>query len=384
MSAYHIAMVIARYPPVIGGTERQCQELSRTLLRQGHHVSVITERYDPDLAEFENQDGISIYRLDVAGSWWQSSYRFAQGLWKWLKEHPETDVIHAHMLAGPAMAALLLGKLLKKPVIIKTAGAGATGDIGTSSQLRRGRMKLAAFKRWAQWVVCPSTKTFDEVVALGLPTKRLRQIPNGVDAHRFHPGTAAEKEQLRVSYRIPFSVPVAVYAGRWAPGKGVEALLSVFELYRSQPHFHWRLCLLLSQTPTPEQQTRLESLKDRVRVYVGVTDPLPYYQLSDLAILLSDNEGISNFLLEAMACGLPLLTSPGAAVASPEESERWGWQKESHDAPAICALLQSLNPEQPVLAAKGRQARQKVETTFASDVVAQTYLQLYEDALKDF
>ncbi len=378
--SYHIAMVIARYPPTIGGTERQCQELSRTLVRLGHQVSVITDRYDPALPEQENQDGIDIFRIDASGSWKMSTLKFGWALWQWLKQHPETDVLHAHMLAGPAMATLFVGRLTKKPVIIKTAGAGATGDIGTSSQLRRGRFKLKLFKRFARWVACPSPKTLEELISLGVLPERLRQIPNGVDTTRFHPTTPTEKENLRSLYRMPLSLPVAIYAGRWAPGKGVEALLDVFEHARSNPKFHWRLNLLLPHPPQAEQQARLDALKERVRVFVGVSDLLPYYQLSDLAILLSDNEGISNFLLEAMSCGLPILTSPGAAVASASESELWGWQKDPTDPTAISALLQSLNPEQRILSAKGQMAREKAQAAFDSVVVAQTYLALYGEA----
>lgn len=377
----HIAMVIARYPPTIGGTELQCRELSRSLIKRGHKVSVLTEQNEPGLAQREVQDGIDIYRFKVGKSGLLSALRFAARLREWMSQHPDVHVLHAHMLAGPAMAAFFVSRWMKKPVVLKIAGAGITGDIGTSKRRPQGHFKLALFKRMARLIACPSPRTFDEIKSVGISPNQLRLIPNGVRTDRFKPLVLMEKMALRSKLNLNANDSIALYVGRWAEGKGLETLLAVWESMRERAEFNWKLLLVISQPPPSAVRARLQGLAARVRVIIGSTDPLPYYQAADLAVLLSENEGLSNFLLEAMGSGLPLLTTPGSAVATPEESEAWGWVT-SNEVKNIAELLNTIQNQPAKLASKGTVARAKALNTFSVDGVTEKYEQLYLEAMQ--
>jgi glycosyltransferase involved in cell wall biosynthesis len=287
------------------------------------------------------------------------------------------------MLAGRAIAAYIIGKLRGKPVLIKIAGAGVTGDIGTSQRSIRGRFKLWLFKRLARWVVCPSQRTYQEIKTVGIPEVSLRVIPNGVRMDRFQPLPAADRSQRRASLQIGDNDLVALYVGRWAAGKGLEALLTIWDTAQSQPDFHWKLRLVVSQAPPAEHQALLRRLESSVQVIVRSSDPLPYYQTADLAVLLSENEGLSNFLLEAMASGLPLLTTPGAAVAPVEEAVRWGWLASSSRAGDILALLKTIQKDTVLLKSKGDVARKEAGKHYSTETVAAEYEKLYVEILKN-
>jgi glycosyltransferase involved in cell wall biosynthesis len=360
---YRLVMVISRFPPAIGGTEIQCRELSETLNQRGQQVQVVTERYDPQLPGNETINGVQVIRLSSRGARPLASFLFSLRLFIWLIKNKDFDIVHAHMLAGPAIAALLAGKLLGKPVIVKIAGAGPTGDLGTSKTRRRGQFKLWLFKQFACFVTCPSPITFRELQSLGVSGNYLRLVPNGVNTTRFKP---ADQQK-------PMRDPLAIFAGRWTEGKGVEQLLAVWEAAQKRPEFRWSLQLLLHESSNGPRQARLDALRSRVHWQAGIKDPRPFYQEADLAILLSENEGLSNFLLEAMASGLPLMTSPAAAVGPENESDGWSWRVDPQDTAGILELLIRLQDDPAALRGRGDNARRRVLEAFSSDRVAPAF-----------
>src|SRR4051794_37752116 len=98
-----ICMIISRYPPFIGGTERQCQRLAEALARRGHQVTIVTERL-PNTMPYEVADGVTVYRLRTLGGLpWSSVIFFFCALAFIARHRGSIDVLHAHMLAAPAI-----------------------------------------------------------------------------------------------------------------------------------------------------------------------------------------------------------------------------------------------------------------------------------------
>jgi glycosyltransferase involved in cell wall biosynthesis len=376
-----ICMLISRYPPDLGGMELQCQRLSQALARRGHQVTVLTEAAGLSQPTETLEDGVRVVRCPGPGNPPWSTLLSGVRMTGYLLKNKDFDLYHAHMLALPALLALGLGKILRKPVLVKAAGAGATGDVGTSQRLWRGRAKIALFKQWARHVVCPSHDTLNEFKALGIPENRLHPIPNAVDTGRFSPASSEQRQQARAALKLPGDRLIAVYAGRWAPGKGVERLLDIWTSKAREPGFSWNLLLLLANKEK-ETQTRMgqrPSLGDRVHIFHNVKDPAPYYQASDLAVLLSDAEGLSNFLLETMACGVPALTTPAAAVSRQPDHETWSWTTApSQDVTQDAARrLEQLQTNRAALQAKGSAARQAVQN-YSMERIVTAYENLYQ------
>jgi glycosyltransferase involved in cell wall biosynthesis len=97
-------------------------------------------------------------------------------------------------------------------------------------------------------------------------------------------------------------------------------------------------------------------------------------------MLLSDAEGLSNFLLEAMACGVASITTAAAAVSPTSVRQAWSWIVGENDNPIDEALrtLVTLQQDSASYRAKGQAARRKIEESFAMDQIASTYEQLYQ------
>jgi len=129
--------------------------------------------------------------------------------------------------------------------------------------------------------------------------------PTGIDTDRFHPATAEDKQRLRRTLELPEHGVLALFVGRFVPKKGYDELLrATGEGYT----------LVLAGGPTPP------GFSDRAGiVFVGcrTQDQLAdLYRACDLFVLPSESEGFPLTVQEAMASGLPVITSddPGYGI----------------------------------------------------------------------
>lgn len=372
-----IAMLIGRFPPVIGGAEIQCYRLSKELVRHGHSVTVLTERNDPHYVVREKMDGVEVIRFRTLGSPPFSSLIYGLQAAIYLLRRSDFDVLHAHMIATPAFVALMIRFFFRKPVLIKVTGGRKTGDFGTSKVLWRGQFKLWLLKCARPFLVCPSQETYDEARAIGIPTNHLAHIPNGVDTDHFKDVSLESKKSIRASLQWPEEALTAVYAGRCAPGKGVETLLSVWERGVKSPDFLWDLVLLLAEQPSAALENRISALGKRVRVIIGATDLAVYYQAGDLAVLFSEGEGLSNFLLESMACSLGALTSAAATPGYSDEQNGVTTLPLPINIDNAAQTLVQFSRQTDRLRTLGRNARRLIENRFSLNQITRQYEELY-------
>ena len=120
-----VAMLISRFPPVFGGAEIQCSRLSIWLAKNGHEVTVLTEKSSPEQPDQERVQNVDIIRFRTWGQGRMSSVVYGLKAAHYLFTHRGFDILHAHMIATPAMAASLAAFFLRTPVLVKVAGATA-------------------------------------------------------------------------------------------------------------------------------------------------------------------------------------------------------------------------------------------------------------------
>jgi glycosyltransferase involved in cell wall biosynthesis len=375
-------MMLSRYPPVRAGMELACQRLSQMLAAREHRVTVLTEKILPDLPAEWNDAGVRVLRFRCIGRPPFSSAIYCLKTFWFLSRVRDSDILHAHMIAGPAMLALLIGKLQRKPVLVKMAGAGVMGDVSTSSQSLRGQIKLWIFRRWATDIVAISPRIEGEAKALMRSRGRIHLIPNGVDTTLFFPPDIDAKKAAKQKMGLPESYRVALYVGRWADAKGLEELLDAWEMGMRKPSFPWMLLMVIAGefAPSARMRAQLDRVGDRIRIVINIVDLIPYYHASDLAILLSAGEGLSNFLLEAMACGIPTLTSEPAAVTGITS----GIVLPDSKTPAAQCLeeLQRLHEHPEELIERGSHVCQEVTERFSLSAVADAYETLYQTMIQ--
>ena len=222
------------------------------------------------------------------------------------------DLIDAHYFYPDGVAAAMVGRALGKPVVI-TARGSDVHLIGGYARSRRMILE-AAERSQAVVTVCEALK--HQLVSLGARDDKITVLRNGVDLKQFYP---EERAAARAAYGMTrFSL---VSVGHLIPRKGHEL---VVEAMAGLPDAQ----LLIAGSGPGEEGLRSLAARlgvaDRVRLLGSLTqDQLrSLYAGADCLVLASSREGWANVLLEAMACGTPVVASAvdgtPEVVAAPE------------------------------------------------------------------
>jgi len=230
----------------------------------------------------------------------------------------QPDVLDAHYAwpDGAAAACLrdrLAGPLGRRlPLVITVRGT----DVNYPMRSRAVARQLGAALVAADHVVCVAEALRRAVLALGLPKERVTTLRNGVDGRRFTPGDrAAERARLLV----PDDRRLLLCVGHLVVRKGQHLLLEA--LARLDAPGRRPLLVLVGRGPDEaalRRQAERLGLRDDVRFAGSVSpDELPgFYRAADALVLPSLREGWPNVVLEALACGTPVLAT--AVWGTPE------------------------------------------------------------------
>jgi glycosyltransferase involved in cell wall biosynthesis len=269
--------------------------------------------FRPSALRREIQDGIEIYRprfLSVPALFkWLDGWSLAITVLLTLRRlHYRFDLIDAHFAYPEGYAAALLGKWLGLPVTITLRGT----EIPISRFPFRRRLMLKALES-ATRVFAVAASLERHVTDLGADPRKIRVVGNGVDTEKFHPVPQAE---ARHRLGLPADGPILISVGGLVERKGFHR---VIELLPALKHKFPGLRYLIVGGPGPagdmsqylRQQVRMLKLEEAVH-FLGVVSPEDLkwpLSAADVFVLATRSEGWANVLLEALACGLPVITT---------------------------------------------------------------------------
>ncbi len=225
-----------------------------------------------------------------------------------LRKQKRYTLVDAHFAYPDGYAATLLGKWLKLPVTITLRGT----EVPHSGNRRLRPYLVRALQR-ATRIFSVSESLRQQAITLGIEPGKIRVVANGVDADRFYP-----LDRLEARHRLGIAVDakVLISVGALVQRKGFHRVIEVLpELLESNPKLHYLIVGGASaegdiQTEL-EQQVKERGLAHRVH-FLGVMPPTELkwpLSAADLLVLSSSNEGWANVILEAMACGLPVVAT---------------------------------------------------------------------------
>lgn len=238
------------------------------------------------------------------------------------------DLIDAHYFYPDGVAAVRLAAAMDLPVTITARGS----DVTWMPRFRRPRVQIQAAAACADAIVTVSQSLKDALVALGVDPEKVSVLRNGVDLDRFAP-----RDRASIRARLDLKGSVWLTVGNLVELKGVHI---VVEALAQVP----RTTLLIAGDGPEEQGLRrlVEQLGLNARVrFLGALRHetlCDYYNAADVMMLASSREGMPNVVLEAIACGTPVVAT------------RVGGVPEIIIEPAAGELMYERTPEALVLA----------------------------------
>jgi glycosyltransferase involved in cell wall biosynthesis len=222
---------------------------------------------------------------------------------------------------------------------------------------------------------------------------RVEYIPNGVKLDRFHPARSSHetqsREQLRARFGIPQGHTVIVAVGAVMPRKSPDTLIKA---WRHILHRHPDTHLLFVGPRTDEQDTKLRDFgkeisrlvatsaaPDQVH-FAGIVDDVEsYLRASDLFVLASKREGTPNSLLEAMAVGLPCISTPFIGISPGIGEAGKHYQLVERTPEAIGAALSALMSDRQAHEQLAKAGQNYVHTNLDQQKSLDSYAELYEE-----
>ena len=366
-----VMMVVPQYPyPVVGGLERQAHELAKALRELGLDVLALSGRVDPGQPSYEIVEGITVFRIPWSRKKYVRFVRTPFDLYRVLRAQRKTyDVIHLHQHSWFGLFTILAARWLRIPILTKLPNVGKFGLPGLAAQ-RFGGLKLAILL-CSDALVAMSRETLDELQHAHFPTGRVLSTPNGIQLDRVRPvrnAGAFSPQPCRV-----------VFVGRLSEQKRLDSLLAAWsKLIHSEKAY-----AILELWGSGPMETVLRRRCDELgladsTIFRGhVEDVCSQLSAMDVFVLPSHAEGNSNALLEAMAAGLPIVSTRVGGTPMLVGHEGANFLCKPGDVHSLAANLLKLIRDPELRAQVGLAMRRRVERHFDINRVAKTYADAY-------
>ena len=284
------------------------------------------------------------------------------------REGFDFDLIDAHYYYPDGVAAGLLAKWLGKPFFVTARGT----DLNLIPEYPFPRKLILKTASAASGSIGVCKALIDSLEQLGADPVKLHTLRNGVDLERFTPEPRElARQRLGLQTQGSYLLSVGHLIERKGHHIAIEALVALPGV------------TLLIAGSGPEERA-LKSLASRLGVsdrvhWAGVVPQAElrwWYSAADVLTLCSSREGWANVLLEAMACGTPVIATDIWGTSEVVSSEAAGRLMERRDARALADAWQDLMSAMPARAA----TRQYAEG-FSWNATTQGQLQLFESVV---
>ena len=229
-------------------------------------------------------------------------------------------------------------------------------------------------------VICNSRMVAAEVRShFGVGEDKLCVIHNGVDLERFHPRLRAQWcKPMRSRLGIPAGAMVFLLLGSGFERKGVGRLLESFagiETSRGDAF----VVVVGADRHAERYRRQAESLGVARRVHFAgpQLDPAPWYGMADAFVLPTLYDPFPNAVLEAMACGLPVVTSAQCGAAELLTTGTNGWVCDALDTPALSRILTQISsPDLETMRGSARAVAEGLSLASMSEKLLSLYREL--------
>ena len=334
-----------------GGQEIRILSESRGFLDRGHRVTLVAPPEAP-IVDAARRMAIPVVTLGLREKRLPDLF----ALRRWLSAHRDgIDILNTHSSTDSWLGAIACATLPGAPPIVRTRHVSTTvhNRLGTRWLYRRGNAHIVttgeAVKR----------QLAEEI---GVEAGRMTSIPTGIDLRRYVPGDArAARAQLGLPDRPTLGVIATLRS--W---KGHRVLFDA--LAATKPAWNGWQVLVVGGGPDREvleAYARAATLADMVSFTGHQDDIVPWIQALDLFTLPSHgDEGVPQAIMQAMACAIPVVSTPVGAITEAVEDGVTGLVAEPKSAESLALHLARLRDDPELRRRFGEAAREKAVREF--------------------
>ena len=373
----NLMLVNYEYPPIGGGAANASKEIANALTDLGHSVTVVTSKTPTSVGQLE-ENNVRVFRIPGIRRKIHQSNIFEMFVFllsafvhigKIVRQNKIEGVIVFFTLpVGPL--GLYLRKLKGLPYVVSLRG----GDVpGLVPEL----VKLHRLLRWLRmWILSNADAVIANSASLAVRSESIDSVPvitarNGVDTDFYYPLNSnrgpIDTRRLKL-----------LFVGRFERQKDVPGLLKCLARIRGKKEIEFQICLV---GDGPERELAQDTAE-----HMGLADIVEWkgwveksvlrslYQSSDCLLNLSSYEGLPNTVLEAMACGLPVVVSDITPHRELVDSGVDGFLVNDRRESSLEKCLFQMSADHVRRAQMGLNARQKVLKYYCWKKTARVYL----------
>jgi len=312
-----------------GGMSVYIRELAREIGLRGHRVDIFTRNHSRDsieeLAIYPNVRLLHLNGGADGGLERDALYPHLADFFRALEQQTRSrrtryNLIHSHYWLSGWLGSWA-AKRWKCPHVVTFHTLGAAKDT-TASGPPESRMRIATERNVSRLCdrVLSSTERDRAQLIHGYDSasEKVVVVPCGVNLNRFRP---LDKTAVRRQLGLDLNAPVVIYVGRFDPVKGIDRLMEALPHLSHIPDL--QLMIVGGDGNDTAEHRRLQTkartlnIERRVRFAgrIDQEDLPPIYNAADLLVLPSHYESFGLVILEALACGTPVVATPvGAAI----------------------------------------------------------------------
>lgn len=373
----NIAIFASAFYPRVGGVEELCRQLALQLIQKGHRVIILTNRWPRNLPEFEDYQGIPVYRLPfrlpdgsikAKLSYLLTNRSIRKDTLRIIREF-KADILHVQCVSSNGFYAGVASSILGIPLVVTAQGERTMDATQLYQKSRYMNRLLHNLLNQADYITACSGQTLDDLREYhgGFGNTASSVVYNGIDPDEF-------------SNKQPFShpKPYILGIGRLVKQKGFDLLIKAFH---QSGIIDWDL---LVAGEGPERQS-LESLAIELGVgarvvFMGRAErpkAVSLFKGSSAFVLPSRHEPFGIVNIEAMAAGSPVIATRVGGVPEIITHGVNGYLVNPEDPEALAGAILELYKSEDLRNSLANEGRRRAEA-FSWDVVTEQYLDIYK------
>lgn len=378
-------------------------EEAKVLVRNGINVHVITQ-HNPGAKYEEETAGIHIHRF----RWLEPPKFKALIYFKGIKDNfrlltylislffnliflirkYDVDVLHAHHTIPTGFIGVIVAKLMKRPIVITAhlmditthgADVGPLGNIKDFESNFIFRRLIIFSLNHSNKIIAVSADLANKIEQMGIDKEKISIFRNAVDLIRFRP---IKNKSLRIKYDINKNEVLILFIGHLEAFKGVFELLGAFYKVHNR-HENTKLMMVGEGEDAQKVKEKVSKLGlDKSVIFVGKISPeniQKFYQMADIFVLPSYTEGLPLVVIEAMACGLPVIASKVGGIPEVISDSENGFLVQPQKEDVLKVKLETLVTDPNLREQFGKFSMQIIDDEFNIEYKIKRFIRIYKD-----